>query len=195
MDDTKKRRTLTRRRLGRFFGNKKAVIGASAIAVVVIGVLIWAYLLSIKTSPLVTDTKPIDTGATQSLVDVTSKQAQAVVDSGGSSDSAGLIYDQAVNKTTDSYQKTVLLCSKAMIYFEDNDYDTALTIARQAEAIDQNVEVESFIARVYQAKGDTKNAADYYNKSVVILRQAQPLDAGRVQYYQVLIKQLGGSVN
>lgn len=104
-------------------------------------------------------------------------------------DSAVQVADEAVSKTNDNYQKTVLLIAKANIYYDNQDYDKALEVAFDAESIEKNTMVYGFIAVVYERKGDNQKAIEYYQKTIDLIK-AGDLEDESPEYYEEMIKTL-----
>jgi len=111
----------------------------------------------------------------------------------GSIDDAKTAYDGAIKKTEDPYQKSVLLLSKAILYYNNSKYDDALVTAREAESINQTDNVTNFIARIYEKKGDKQKAIEYYQKTITLIDKSQPLADSDAKYYQSKIEALGGA--
>jgi len=111
----------------------------------------------------------------------------------GSIDDAKTAYDGAIKKTEDPYQKSVLLLSKATLYYNDGKYDDALATAKEAESINQTDNVTNFIARIYEKKGDKQKAIEYYQKTITLIDKSQPLANADAKYYQSKIEALGGA--
>lgn len=105
----------------------------------------------------------------------------------GKVDEADKAYDDVVAKITDPYQKSILLSSEASNYFNKDDYDKALTITKEAYDLNQNELTASFLARIYEAKGDIQNAIYYYRKAIELIDQADPLSDSNIQHYQNMI--------
>ncbi|MFZ2125165.1 MAG: hypothetical protein WA087_01750 [Candidatus Saccharimonadales bacterium] len=99
--------------------------------------------------------------------------------------------DESIKKTNDNYQKTVILVTKANLYYDNQDYDRALEIAMQAYNIESNDNVCGFIALIYEAKGDKQKAIEYYHYAIDTLKKADPKD-GDIGYYEDMIKLLNG---
>lgn len=111
----------------------------------------------------------------------------------GSIDDAKTAYDGAIKKTEDPYQKSVLLLSKATLYYNDGKYDDALATAKEAESINQTDNITNFIARIYEKKGDKQKAIEYYQKTITLIDKSQPLADSDAKYYQSKIESLGGA--
>lgn len=113
----------------------------------------------------------------------------------GKPEEAKAVYDTAIKQTTDPYQKSILLLSKANLSLNDEKYDDALAIAKEAEAINQNSVVTQYIAQVYEAMGDAPNAIKYYQKTIPLVDKSKPLAAADIKYFQARIEALGGAKN
>ncbi len=132
--------------------------------------------------------------AQEDAFDQTLSDAQALANAGDGS-GASVIYDEAIKSTNDSYQKSILILSKATVYLNDGDYDQALTFAKEAETIDQNFIVVKVIAQIYEEKGDKAKAIEYYQKTIELIDESDPLASADREYYQSLINGLAGDNN
>jgi tetratricopeptide (TPR) repeat protein len=110
----------------------------------------------------------------------------------GKMDEAVKSYDTAASQTSDSYQKSFLILSKATLFFDDKKYADALTIAKQAEGVNENSSVTYMIAQIYEAMGNKSDAILYYKKTIPLVDQSKPLAKNDIQLYQSRIKSLGG---
>jgi len=145
----------------------------------------WFYMNSQQPAQIVTAPLSEDK-FDQVLVD-----AQTLVASGDTS-GASAIYDKAASETSDSYQKSILILSKATIYLNNKDYDQALVIAKEAELVNQNSVVTRVIAQLYEEKGDKKNAIEYYQKTIDLIDMDDPMAGDDIEYYKSIITDLGG---
>lgn len=103
---------------------------------------------------------------------------------------ASAAYDSAINKTEDSVAKGNLLISKATIYLNNGEYDTALSIAKGAESISQNDVVTSLIAQIYEKQGNKQKAIEYYKKTLTLMDKTQPTYDFDTKFYQSEIDSL-----
>lgn len=85
-----------------------------------------------------------------------------------------------------------MLLSKATLYFNNKNYDEALKIALQAEAVVKDDNVEQFIAQIYESKSDMQNAIKYYQRAISLVDKSQPMADSDVKYYRSKITELGG---
>ncbi len=130
------------------------------------------------------------------IVDSTAAEAQKIIDSGGKASQAEKLYDTAIKEAVnDSGLTNRLLLDEATLYFNDNDFDKALTTAFQAETVVKDDNVEQFIAQIYEKKGDSKNAIKYYQQAITLVDKTQPMADSDIKYYQTRITALGGVVN
>lgn len=110
-------------------------------------------------------------------------------------DEAKAVYDNAIKQTTDSYQKSILLLNKANLLLNDNKYDDALVIAKEAEAINLNSAVTHYMAQIYEAKGDASKAIEYYQKTISLVDKSKPVADADIKYFQSRIEALSGAKN
>ena len=88
-------------------------------------------------------------------------------------------------KTNDA--KRTILMAKATTYMNSGDYDEALAVARAANSISSDDDTLSAIADIYAARGDTVQAAAYYQKALDYAR----VHARSTAYYTAQLKELG----
>ncbi len=108
----------------------------------------------------------------------------------GKIDEAKVVYEKAAEKTDDKYQKSILILSKAILFFNAGDDKNALITAKQAESIDRNSEVALFIAQVYEKEKEYKKAIDYYQITIDVMDKSKPMADADVKYYQSKIEVL-----
>lgn len=111
----------------------------------------------------------------------------------GDINGAKAAYDTAINKTSDNVLKASLLTSKAALFYNEKNYDQALAIALEAEALNPSESTAQFIASVYLLKADKVNAVVYYKKSIELIDKTKYTDGGKEMYYQGIIDSLTGS--
>lgn len=125
-------------------------------------------------------------------VNQTTNEAETLTNN-GKAEEAKAVYDTAVKQTTDPYQKSILLLSKANLSLNEERYDDALAVAKEAEAINQNSAVSQYIAQVYEVMGDAPNAIKYYQKTIPLVDKSKPLADADIKYFQSRIEALGGA--
>ena len=103
-------------------------------------------------------------------------------------------YDNAIKQTSDASQKATLLVGDASIFYDNGEYDQALTIAKQAEAIKLDVGLAAFIAEIYRIKGDSQNAILYYQKAIDLTDKSVP-EEDHSAFYQSEIDGIKGVNN
>lgn len=179
------------------FSRKWFIITAVFSIILIIGTvfgLMYYLNLSKLTSDTTTQQKLEETKTQEARADKinqTVDEAKALANNNKVSD-AVIVYDQAIKSAEDDYSKSVLLLSKATMYFNASDYSNALAISLTAEAtIDSDV-TEYFIAQIYEKKGDNENAIKYYQKAIDLVDSTDPLSKDDIQYYQNKIKELNG---
>lgn len=115
----------------------------------------------------------------------------------GKKESAEKAYTEAIKLVKDPKQKINLILEKASLYSNDNKYNEALSIAKDAESIELNVAVASYMADIYARRGDKPKAIEYYNKTISLIRKnkaTNPLAESDIVYYQSKLDKLN-SVN
>lgn len=113
----------------------------------------------------------------------------------GKVDEAAIIYDNEVKNTDDAYKKSILAAHKSLLYFNDKQYDEALTIAQEAESMDQNITTVSVLGNIYEAKSDKQNAIKYFEKTITFIDKTQGSSEEEIEAYQTRITALGGATN
>jgi len=173
---------------------KRLVISASVIVLLLVSSLITCLILinNKKHEPILA---PVDFNALQEAraitVDNTSYDAQALARN-GKNDEAVSLYDDAIKSSDDAYSKSTLTLNKATIYFNNGDYEKALSVAKEALSIQETDNVDQFIAQIYTKKGDNQNAIVYYKKAVALVDKSQPMAEANIKYYNLMITNLGG---
>jgi predicted negative regulator of RcsB-dependent stress response len=169
------------------FSTKKKLIIVGVILLLFIGGAVsgWFYM---QNNQAAQDQKQ---QLAEEVIDQTTIDAQAMARKG---DTAGAVakYDEVIETTSDAYQKSILTINKAIIYLNKEDYETALSIAKEAEAIDANFGVVKIIAQIYEDKGDKPNAIAYYKKTIELIDKDSPMAADDAIYYQSVIDDLSG---
>lgn len=110
----------------------------------------------------------------------------------GKIDEAATLYDDAVSATSDTYEKSMLLTSKATIYFNDSKYDEALDIALEAEAVKPTETGIHLTAQIYKKLGDNPKASEYYKKAIPLVDKTKPLADDDIAYYEYMAQWLSG---
>lgn len=110
----------------------------------------------------------------------------------GKIDEAATLYDDAVSATSDSYEKSMLLISKATIYFNESKYDEALSITLEAEGIKPTETGTHLTAQIYEKLGDNQKAAEYYRKAIPLVDKTKPLADDDIAYYEYMAQWLTG---
>lgn len=177
----------------RSFRKKRWFIGAIAVLIIAaVGVTAWALLSHKQAGPSTSSGKASQAKAKAAQ----SKEVTAVSDSAqkaannGDTAAALKAYDDAIKKTSDPYQKSILLIGKATVSLNAHQYDVALASAKEADAISQDANTTHVIAEIYRAKGDTKNAIVYFTKSIALIDKSSPRASSQASYYQSIIDAL-----
>ena len=187
MDESEKQQKPWRHKRKHSAKKKWLVIGVVAIVLIAGGVGGWLFISGQKLK-------------TQSIVARTSEQlGQVAIDANtlveiGDTSGAKTTYEKAIKQTSGATQKVVLLIGDASIYFDEGNYDKALTIAKQAESIKLDENVAAFIAGIYRVKGDKQNAITYYQTAISMANKADSA-SDRSSYYQNEIDILNGTGN
>ena len=74
-----------------------------------------------------------------------------------------------------------------------NEYDAALAIAKQAEAVTKDANIEQYIAQIYEEMGDNQNAIKFYQNAIKLVDSTSPMANGDIEYYQSKVDTLGGT--
>ncbi len=185
-DKPKKERHLKkfRRLIKRLFAKKWLVISLVVILVASVGGGVWLYVTSHK--------QVVQSAKTDDVINQTVVSAAAQAN-GGDTVGAVAAYDKAISDTTDSAQKRTLLLGKASVYYNEGNYDQALLFAQQAESIGNSADVAEFFGSIYDAKGDSQKAIEYYQKAIDLAKAIDPEDS-RIDYDKSQIEALGGVV-
>ena len=75
------------------------------------------------------------------------------------------IYEKAIASAKTDSDKFTLYMGKGALDYNAKEYDAALAAGLAAEKIHADYRAWGFLATVYDAKGDTKNAIIYYQKA------------------------------
>ncbi len=110
----------------------------------------------------------------------------------GNVDGAKAAYDSAISKTNDNILKANLLTNKATVFYNEKNYDQALSIALEAEVLSPNESTAQFIANIYLLKDDKVNAIAYYKKTIELIDKTKESESNKEAYYQGIIDSLGG---
>lgn len=175
----------------RRFGKKQWLIVAVVLVLLLAAGGVTAWLLRPKQAKEQAATVPTVTHEQANKLNSTIDDAQQLANNGKLSEAASA-YDKAAASAQSPYEKSILLMSKATLSFNDGKYDDALTIAKQAEAANENETVDSFLAQIYVKKGDKTQAIAYYKKAIALIDKSRPMAGSDIQYYQSQIDALGG---
>lgn len=168
---------------------KRWIIGITVLLLLVSGVVgVWFFLNSQK-KPTSQQDQPLNQETHKTI-----SNAQ-VLASNGKVDAAKMAYDTAIKNTNDNSQKSILFSQKATLLFNKRLYDEALVAALQAESAQKDAAIESFIAQIYEKKGDKQQAIVYYQKAILLVDSSQAIADSDIQYYKSVIHRLGGVAN
>lgn len=169
----------------RFISKKWVIIGGIVLLVLVAGIIFgWLFTANQESIKVRNDAE-----IKQLVVDAKNVAAD------GKTDEAIVMYDEAINKSNNSFEKSALMVSKAIIYLNNSNIDKALEIAKDAETVNQNESVTEFIAMLYSQKNDKNNAIKYYEKTITLADKANPLYDLNIKNYQSMIDSLNGVTN
>lgn len=171
----------------RFPVKKLIIIVLAVIILFCVGAAITWWVISKNSSTSKEATGIYDEQTSQDL-----SEAQTLANNGKTNE-AKAAYDKIIAKTEDSFKKSLLLIDKSNVFFNDGDYNSALTIAEQAEGVNKNNIVESDIALIYETKGDKVKAIEYYNKAIKLVDKSQNLADDTIKHYQNRINELSGA--
>ena len=176
---------------------KKSLIIIVILLVVIGGsVGVWMYL---RAQGQKQDTPAVVANTDNQVADKLDKTDQTVSDANNLADNGDIngakgMYNNAIQQTSDLDQRKTLLIGEASTYYNDGDYDQALTIAKQAESISLDANLAGLIAEIYRVKGDTQNAILYYNKAIALTDKSNP-ENDHTLFYQGEIDGLTGVNN
>ena len=120
----------------------------------------------------------------------TAEKAQNLSDNGDSAEAITML-DDAIKATDNIQTKSFLSTTKATIYYNNADYDKALTAAIESESYDKNDNIEKLIALIYEKKGDNQNAIKYYKIAISLVDKTKPMASDDIKEYQTQIDILG----
>jgi predicted negative regulator of RcsB-dependent stress response len=154
------------------------------------GATAWYFLYGQKPKTSTTNTTKTVNQAVATAV----SDAQTLANNGNTT-AAAAKYDVAIKSSTDNTQKSIIMSSKATLYFNTGDYNGALVAAKEAEAVDKTKNVESFIGQIYEKMGDKQNAIKYYQNAIALVDKSQPMADSYIDYIQTKIDELSGVGN
>ncbi len=167
----------------RYHLSKMWLIVAAIVLVVVVaaGGGVWWYFSNQKSTSV----------SVFKTIEEVNSQAQDLIDNGDTT-SAQNLYADAIKTTSDASQKSDLLINQASIYYNDGNYDQALSSAKAAEAAYDNENVAQFIAHVYESKGNKVKAIEYFKKAISLVDKTLETASDTVVLYQSSIDDLNG---
>ncbi len=117
-------------------------------------------------------TAPITTSSNKSLTSIRALDplTQVNVDATKAVNTSGAaegdkVYEQAIATAKTDADKFTLYMGKGALDYNAKEYDAAIAAGLAAEKITASYRAWGLLARVYDAKGDTKNAIIYYQKA------------------------------
>lgn len=168
----------------RFYINKTAkTVFLIVLASLILGGSYAAWVISTS--------KQIGTPATQSYLSKMINDANALANN-GDPEAAKKALDENIKTAVDA-DKSELLIAKSAIFYNQGDYDQALSLALEAEKLKSTENSAQFIARIYMTKKDNTNAVIYYKKALGLVDQKDSVSKARVENYNFYINELGGN--
>jgi tetratricopeptide (TPR) repeat protein len=176
----------------RLFKTKWFISLVVVLIVALVGVYVGWVVVSNKdlseffnlTTPSSETTQKISSKTLESL-----RSAEASSDS-GDIESAVAAYDQAISEVSDNYNKSLMILSKANVYYNDGDFAQALVVAKEAEAIDVNYNVTVFLAQTHEQLYELAQALDYYQRALSLVNINDRMAEGTTAYVQGQIDNL-----
>ena len=188
-DDSPKKAASKKRKR---FTRKKLIVIVVVILIFMAGVIGgWIY-----NSNQISETDKIAAQNTKrtDVVNKADDDAWKIIYNGGSVSDAALIYDTAIKASVnDPELKKSLFLGKTLLYFNEGNYDEALVIAKDLEAIEKNYNIEQTIASIYEQKGDKQNAIKYYKNAIPLIDKSSSRFGEEVKYCQNRIDVLSGT--
>jgi len=83
-----------------------------------------------------------------------------------------------------------LLLDQATIYFNNDNNEKALEIAKQAESYENSEVIFHFIAQVYERMKNYSESIKYYEKAIVLVDKSLPMADENINYYNYKIESL-----
>lgn len=168
----------SRKRLFNFNKKQLAIVGVVLLVISsIVGIIIFYNSNQAVSKP-------------ETVYDIISRANELV--NNGDNDGAKRSYDNAISRTSDVVLKSALLTSKANVFYNEQNYDQALSLAIEAENLSSNENITQFIANIYLLKGDKEKAVEYYQKTVSLIDGSAIPDDSRSQYYQSIVNSLTG---
>lgn len=101
------------------------------------------------------------------------------------------IYEEAVAEAKDdNLLIAALLLDQATIYFNNDNNEKALEIAKQAESYENSEVIFHFIAQVYERMKNYSESIKYYEKAIVLVDKSLPMADENINYYNYKIESL-----
>jgi tetratricopeptide (TPR) repeat protein len=172
-----------------FYKSKKFKIIASILIVLVIGASV-AIIIYKRNSMLQSNNGGSQDANTAQENSTMLNKAMALSQS-GDQDAAFALYDKAIASAKTDQDKSAFMIAKATSYYNSKDYDKALELAKQAEALDKNVNVFDFIATIYERKDDKPMALSYYSKAITLIKEnSGKISQADLEYYEYKVTEL-----
>lgn len=98
--------------------------------------------------------------------------------------------DEAIENTSDSFEKFIYYSRKATLLYNNNDFAGAQDAAIKAYAIQKTSDSAAFVGQIAKERGDKALALDYYKRAVAAIDNADPFADEDRAYYQGIISEL-----
>jgi tetratricopeptide (TPR) repeat protein len=129
--------------------------------------------------------------------DAATKQAEKKADEadklayGGDVQGSVAALDEAIKNTNDAHSKFIYYSQKALILFNENKLDEALTAAKQAFELEKKQDAAAFVGQIARQKGDRATAIEYYKKAIELVDvNGSPMAEKDKKYYQGIVNEL-----
>ena len=130
--------------------NKKRLIVVIIVGLVLVGGVVGGFVY-VSMQKSASEKNAAQEAEHKQTASNTAEKAQNLSDNGDSAE-AIIILDDAIKSTDNIPTKSFLSTTKSTIYYNNGDYDKALTVAIESESYDKNDNIEKLIAMIYEKK-------------------------------------------
>lgn len=101
------------------------------------------------------------------------------------------IYEEAIAEAKDdNLLIAALLLDQATIYFNNDNNEKALEIAKQAESYENSEVIVHFIAQIYEKMKNYPKSIEYYEMAITLVDKNLPMADENINYYNYKIELL-----
>lgn len=112
----------------------------------------------------------------------------------GDINAANALLDKAYDNTKNIDDKVFVLMSKSTIFYNELNYAESLKFAKQANDLNNSASTMAYIAQIYYAMGDSKNAAASYKTAIQYIQSKPDQNSAGTAYYQSKIDAINAEV-